>query len=162
MSESVAIPERVRSEIRRIAVQPPQAAYGRDAAVEPEHQVEVEIAMNSLVERQERAVRDWRDQVLLRILAVSESLLTTNGVSLGNSPLQSEDDAWMETEQVAAYLNLTPKTVREGAARGTLPGHKYPAKCIRGRWRFKKDELDRSLIKRCGSRNRAVEQSVWN
>ena len=70
-------------------------------------------------------------------------------------------DGWWEVEQAAAYLNLTPKTVREGAAKGTLPGHKYPAGSRRGRWRFRKSELDKVLTKPSRQR-RTVEPSVWN
>ncbi|MGK0256956.1 MAG: excisionase family DNA binding protein [Candidatus Azotimanducaceae bacterium] len=57
-------------------------------------------------------------------------------------------DAWMETEEVAKYLGLQPKTVREGAARGTLPGHKYPPGSKRGRWLFKRAEIDRWLTRK--------------
>ena len=71
------------------------------------------------------------------------------------------DDEWWDAERVAAYLNLTPKTVREGAVKGTLPGHKYPAGSSRGRWRFKQAELDRFLNKRVPARKAAAE-TVWN
>ncbi|MEI6809202.1 MAG: hypothetical protein WCN95_10820 [bacterium] len=29
-----------------------------------------------------------------------------------------------------------------------MPGHKYPEGSIRGRWRFRRDELDRYLLKK--------------
>lgn len=51
-------------------------------------------------------------------------------------------------EQTAKYVKLTPKTVREGALKGTLPGHKYPAQSSRGRWRFKREEIDRWLSRK--------------
>ena len=70
-------------------------------------------------------------------------------------------DEWWETERAAAYLRLTPKTVREGVVKGTLPGHKYPAGSSRGRWRFKKAELDRFLNKRPSPR-RTVAETIWN
>ena len=70
-------------------------------------------------------------------------------------------DEWWETEQAAAYLHLTAKTVREGVVRGTLPGHKYPAGSSRGRWRFKKAELDKFLNRRVPAR-RAAAETVWN
>jgi excisionase family DNA binding protein len=105
-------------------------------------------------------IRDWRDQVLLRILGELKAMRRAD-----EAPPEDDataGDGWLDVEQVAAYLKLTPKTVREGAAKGTLLGHKYPPRCIRGRWRFKKDELDKGLAKRCGSPRRApVEQTVW-
>ena len=70
-------------------------------------------------------------------------------------------DEWWETERAAKYLNLTAKTVREGAAKKTLPGHKYPANSNRGRWLFKKDELDR-FLQRPATHRKPVEISVWN
>jgi hypothetical protein len=54
---------------------------------------------------------------------------------------ESNDDVWWDCEGAAAYLHMTPKSVREGAARGTLPGHKYPLNSKRGRWKFRRDEL---------------------
>jgi len=56
-----------------------------------------------------------------------------------------QDSGWWTTEQAAAYLKLKVKTVREGALRGRIPGHKYPEDSPRGVWRFKKRELDRFL-----------------
>ena len=70
------------------------------------------------------------------------------------------DSDWLETEQVAAYLHLTPKTVREGAARGSLPGHKYPFGSSRGRWRFKASELD-DWMTRVPRKTRLKGASVW-
>ena len=107
-------------------------------------------------------IRDWRDRALLRILSELKAMRRAEEAPPedGGDTTAATDD-WMETDQVAAYLKLTPKAVREGAAKGTLLGHKYPARSIRGRWRFKKDELDRGLNKRCGSPRRAAE-SVWN
>jgi excisionase family DNA binding protein len=74
---------------------------------------------------------------------------------------QPSNDDWMTTEQVADYLHLTPKTIREGAVKKTLPGHKYPPRCRRGRWRFKKDDIDRFLRKPAPPR-RLPEPTVWN
>lgn len=61
---------------------------------------------------------------------------------------QTHDDGWWKCEKAAAYLGFSPKAVREGAFKGTLPGHKYPANSKRGRWRFKRDELDGWLSKK--------------
>lgn len=55
---------------------------------------------------------------------------------------------WWTCEQAAEHLGLSPKTIREGAAKGTLPGHKYPLNSKRGRWRFRRDELDSWLTKK--------------
>ena len=108
-------------------------------------------------------IRDWRDKALLRILAELKAMRRIDEEpSEEVASTATAGDGWLGVEEVAAYLNLTPKTVREGAAKGTLPGHKYPADSIRGRWRFKKDELDRKLNKRSGSSRRAVEETVWN
>ncbi len=140
----------VHAEIKRQAFERPALLLAEDrdailASIGVEHQVEAELALNDRVDVQEQAVRDWRDQVLLRILTVSESLLK-GGVSI--DPQRPMADDWLETEQAAVYLNLTPKTVREGAVKGTLPGHKYPLNSRRGRWRFKRDELDSWLSRK--------------
>ena len=72
------------------------------------------------------------------------------------------DDNWWGVEQAATYLKLTPKTVREGAARGILPGCKYPPRSIRGKWRFKKEDLDKHLKSRqAPARRQAIERSIW-
>lgn len=168
MNETVIqIPASVRAEIERQAGVQPQALLPEDrdgllAIVGPEHEVSVEQALNDRAEVQERAIRDWRDQVLLRILTVAESLINKGVGVESNAPKRTDVDEWLETEQVAVYLNLTPKTVREGAARGTLPGCKYPPRSIRGKWRFKKDDLDKFLKRRQPpARQQAIERSVW-
>jgi hypothetical protein len=71
------------------------------------------------------------------------------------------DDVWWSVEQAGAYLNLTPRAVREGAAKGWLPGHKYPVRSPRGRWRFKKIELDKSLMKPAPPRKKPAD-TIWN
>jgi excisionase family DNA binding protein len=149
---AINLPESVRESIRRQATERPQVLLAEDrdvflATVEPEHRVEAELALNERVDVQEQAVRDWRDQVLLRILAVSESLLH-GGANVSVNPHRPVAEDWLETEQAAVYLNLTPKTVREGAVKGTLPGHKYPLNSRRGRWRFKRVELDSWLSRK--------------
>ncbi|GEM_PF-1722776 len=71
------------------------------------------------------------------------------------------DDVWWSVEQAASYLNLTPRAVREGASKGWLPGHKYPVRSPRGRWRFKKDELDKFLMKPAPPRRKPAD-TIWN
>lgn len=84
-------------------------------------------------------------------------------LNCGGEPKAPPADEWMDTVQAASYLGLTPKAVREGAARGSLPGCKYPLRSIRGVWRFKKDDLDRFLKRgQAASRRRATEPSVWD
>ncbi len=162
------LPASVRAEIKRQAAEKPEILTPEDrdeflASVEPEHRLDAEQAFNDQVEMQERALRDWRDQVLLRILNVSESLLN-RGKEVSREPSQqTAPDDWVDTETAASYLDLTPKTVREGAARGTLPGCKYPPRSIRGKWRFKKEDLDRFLKRRQSApRQQMVERSVWD
>jgi len=69
-------------------------------------------------------------------------------------------DEWWETERVASYLRLKPAAVREGAARGRLPGHKYPLNSKRGRWRFKQEELDLWLQRKPQARQKKGV-TVW-
>ena len=65
---------------------------------------------------------------------------------VGRTPAETAlPDAWMSSEDAARHIGLTAKTVREGAARGNLPGHKYPMGSIRGKWRFLRTELDEWL-----------------
>lgn len=70
------------------------------------------------------------------------------------------DNGWLNVDQVAGYLQLTPKAVREGAAKGTLLGHKYPEGSRRGRWLFKKAEIDKKLMK--PPRHRRSQQTSIN
>ena len=66
---------------------------------------------------------------------------------LESKPIQPpiRDDNWMSVHEAAEYLGLSIKAVRYGALRRALPGHKYPSNSRRGRWRFKKEELDGTL-----------------
>lgn len=52
----------------------------------------------------------------------------------------------MTTEQAAAFLKLTTKTVREGAARGIIPAKKYPDGSKRGTWLFCRNELEKWIL----------------
>ena len=90
------------------------------------------------------------------------SWTSSTGGSDGSTKTSVLDDEWLDAEQVAAYLQLSPKAVRDGANRGKLPGHKYPANSKRGRWLFRKSELDKTLTKPARQR-RLVEQSIlWS
>ena len=111
----------------------------------------------------EDAVLGWRDATMLKILDTAEHILVLARKGAGDAaPVRpTDDDGWMESDEVAAYLRLTPKTVREGAARGTLPGHKYPARSRRGRWLFKQDELDK-FLKTPATQRREAAETVWN
>ena len=95
------------------------------------------------------------------IVSINWTVLPTAKTSDESAKTGVPDSDWLETEEVAKYLQLTPKTVREGAARGSLPGHKYPARSTRGRWRFKKDELDKFLKKPAPHRH-LPQESIWN
>lgn len=55
---------------------------------------------------------------------------------------------WMDTEGVANYLQVSVKAVRQAANRGDLPGHKFPPNRRQGRWRFRKDDIDKAMCKR--------------
>jgi excisionase family DNA binding protein len=89
------------------------------------------------------------------------SPLSADPVATGQaSAVVTAVDEWWDVEQAAAYLKLKPKTIREGAAKGTLPGHKYPFGSSRGRWRFKAVELDEWLTRK-PHKQRQKGQSVW-
>ncbi|MBN1669493.1 MAG: helix-turn-helix domain-containing protein [Kiritimatiellae bacterium] len=83
----------------------------------------------------------------------AEGLVILNTAEL-TKLLQPEDDGWMSTEEAALYLALSPKAVRRGAAAGHLPGHKYPPNSKRGRWRFKRQELDERMRRQPHTRRR--------
>jgi excisionase family DNA binding protein len=71
-------------------------------------------------------------------------------------------DEWWGVEKAAQYLGLKPKTVRENAADGILPGRKFPPNSTRGKWRFKKEALDRFLNRgQNPPRKQANEPSIW-
>lgn len=61
---------------------------------------------------------------------------------------EAPDGRWLDSEEAARYLGLTSRAVRAGANAGRIPGHKYPAGCRRGRWKFRKTELDRWMERR--------------
>lgn len=44
---------------------------------------------------------------------------------------------WMNVDDVAAYLSLSPKTIRNYVSQGLIPHNK-----VRGILRFKKDRID--------------------
>lgn len=79
------------------------------------------------------------------VAAIVKGILTGKAETQAAGNAITSPDGWMECDEVAEYLKLKPKAVRYGAARGVLPGHKYPAGSIRGRWRFRKEELDEYL-----------------
>jgi len=82
--------------------------------------------------------------------------LLSNQVTKASPPV----DGWMNCDEVADYLHLTRRAVRDGAANGNLPAHKYPVGSRRGVWRFKRDELDSLLAKK--SKERQIKKvSVW-
>ncbi len=49
----------------------------------------------------------------------------------------ADPDPAMTVQEVAAYLNVDPKTVYRMVQRGDLPGFK-----VRGTWRFQKADID--------------------
>lgn len=71
-------------------------------------------------------------------------------------------DEWWGVERAAEYLGLKPKTVRENAASGVLSGRKFPPNSSRGKWRFKKEALDRCLNRgQSQAKKQASEPSIW-
>jgi hypothetical protein len=56
-------------------------------------------------------------------------------------------NTWLNTEQAARHVGLSERAVRVGAQRGSIPGHKYPRGSKRGRWMFRRAELDDLILK---------------
>ena len=109
----------------------------------------------------------WLDERLdsLRIdVAVSVAEVIKHLGLLSDRPedaAPSRPETYLTTKEAAKYLRMEPKAVREGAARGEVPGHKYPPGSRRGQWRFKRRELDRWLKK--GERKPTREGlSIWD
>jgi excisionase family DNA binding protein len=75
--------------------------------------------------------------------------------SMPNGP-----DIWMTVADVADYLKLSPRAIRDGATSGRLPAHKYPAGSDRGQWRFRRDELDKQLSRKPKA-HQMKEISIW-
>ena len=71
---------------------------------------------------------------------------------------------YISTEEAAEYLDLSPKAVRNMAARGVLPGRKVPPGSTRGRWVFKKLALDKCLAKKPNRQRPSdtEEVSIWD
>ena len=85
----------------------------------------------------------------------------TQTINIIYAPPPPPPDEWWDAKQAAEYLKFTPKSVRNGAAKGLLPGHKYPPHSRRGCWRFKKAELDKALTKPARPKISIEEPSIW-
>lgn len=71
------------------------------------------------------------------------------------------EDGYMSTKEAARYLGLSPKAVRNMARRGDIPGDQLPHKKRRGRWRFKKRDLDKWLKRRRRRDGGSGDVSIW-
>jgi len=52
----------------------------------------------------------------------------------------------LNTFEIGKYFNLAPKTIRGLAGKGHIKGIKIPPGCTRGKWRFKKKDVERGLL----------------
>jgi excisionase family DNA binding protein len=56
-----------------------------------------------------------------------------------------DTDKWLNTDEAAAYCGYSVHTIRDAAYAGELVGHRRPGSAIRGRYRFRVEDLDRWL-----------------
>jgi excisionase family DNA binding protein len=91
-------------------------------------------------------------------------LLTVIAEKVGGEPKamhqQAQTEEWWTTDEVADYLKLSKRAVRDGATSGNLPAHKYPEGSERGVWRFRRSEIDQWLLKRPRQRQKK-ELSIY-
>jgi len=106
----------------------------------------------------DRRLQDFGMDITMTIVELLKGAGAGRGVEASH-PV-SGPEGYLSTEEAADYLGMSPKAIREGAARGDLPGHKYPRGSRRGRWRFRRRELDRFLKK--PSKPHTLEMSVWD
>jgi hypothetical protein len=64
-----------------------------------------------------------------------------------DEPTKTSSDLWLKVPQVAKYLGMSEKAVRNNAAKGNIPASKMPKNSNRGTWMFKKDDIDSYLKK---------------
>lgn len=55
--------------------------------------------------------------------------------------MESEGERWMTVHEVAEYLQLSPAKIYEMARQ-----HAVPCTRVAGRWRFRRDEIDRWML----------------
>ena len=113
---------------------------------------------------------DWLEQddiALESLVVMNHQLLLRLHKRLGQladreagTPPQSAE-VHMNSEEAGRYLGMSKKTIAEGAAREEIPGHKFPPGSKRGKWRFRKNELDKWLRgkKKAGSGQKGL--SLW-
>jgi len=72
----------------------------------------------------------------------------TNGNEQNTDKLEAgkEDGQLLNTSEISKYLNLARKTIRKMAKRGDIPCIKIPPGSIRGKWRFKRADVERGLL----------------
>ena len=85
-------------------------------------------------------------------LALLQAWAVVDGVRLDGATKSKKrgkiETPWMSSEEVAEYLGLSAYSVREAAAKGKLPGHKFPKNSTRGVWRFHRNEVDEFMSKK--------------
>ena len=64
------------------------------------------------------------------------------------------DDRWMTVQEVADYLYVSTDLIYRLAQRGEIPASK-----VGGRWRFKREKLDRWMDRPAASRTQTAEIS---
>jgi len=63
--------------------------------------------------------------------------------------IMAEESDWLTTSEAARYLRVHPETLRNWARKGVIPAAKLGN---RGGFRFRRDDLDRFLENRSGTR----------
>ena len=77
---------------------------------------------------------------------MNDILSKGNGQNANKDEAANEDGHLLNTFQISKYFNLTPKTIRGMVRRGDIRGIKIPPGSIRGEWRFKRNDVERSLL----------------
>jgi excisionase family DNA binding protein len=96
--------------------------------------------------------------------------MTFHGARSGSTPAPVEapvpekkkdrgSDAWLKVSEVAKYLGMSEKAVRNNAAKGNIPASKMPKNSNRGTWMFKKDDID-SYLKKAPKKRKPANLSI--
>lgn len=55
--------------------------------------------------------------------------------------------AWLSQEEAIVYLGISRKTIIKYRTEGTDNKIKLPGSCLNGRWRYKRNDIDKFLLK---------------
>lgn len=125
--------------------------------IEPENRGDIEQAYwNDWVDDTVRRREEHQTRLLERLVELLEGQAHTPSRDV---PAVGD---WMNTDEVAAHLGVAVKTVRKSAERGELRGVKFPPGSRKGRWRFKREDIEQALRQKKPAGRPRKGTSAWS